>query len=118
MTAMPINTLIIWWINQEDVLMIMDYKKLKVGRKYINQELSSCFGRNGRGRLWINDYIEERYLKNLIEVDPDLYSWSYGLGRILARDYAGIVIEKKDYSVVKDLPGIFTDFELNRWLGV
>jgi len=110
--------LLVWWLCTEDLRAIfrLNINKVSVGRAYINQELVSCLGRNGRGRLWVNQYIIEHYGED-IEVKQEYWDSSYfnGLGNRLAEDYAGIVIRKEDYKFIKDYPGIITDLALDRW---
>lgn len=104
------DDLIVWWVCQEDVEASLN---VKINRRYIQSELESCEGRNGRGRLWVNSYIHKHYGDN-IEIKYELFDETV-LGKVLAAKYAGIVIRIEDYKFIKDYPGVITDLYLDRW---
>lgn len=73
--------------------------------KYIAAELSSRFGRAGRGRLWIPGDIP---IKEIPWPETKITAF-------MANHCGGIVIHAKDVPAVIALPGFVTDLDLNFW---
>lgn len=99
----------IWWLNQPNTIAAI--KELNVLPKYLKEQLESRRGRPGRGRLWVDSSFPE------MGVDP----WpDTELGHELAgrrgpeKDAGGIVFKEEDLELVLRLPGIVTDFKLDR----
>lgn len=94
---------VIWWTNQKDCDNIGDYNTKNLPT-YILEQFKSREGRNGRGRLWVEDFLGS------VEINP----WPNNrLGNLLERDYAGIAIDAKDIDSIKSLPGLITDLKLD-----
>lgn len=101
---MKLPRYLIFWTNQADCESIQQGDLAKNCPRYIKRELSSRYGRNGRGRLWVADGIPV----NEIVWDDNKPAAKY------AGNAGGIVIHGRDYNAVKGLPGIVTDLELNQ----
>ena len=79
---------------------------------YIQEQYRSRYGRNGRGRLWIDDSMFSRRIQ--------VASWpqtplGYVLGEtIMGQSYAGIVVKNDDVKLLRDMPGVVTDMKIQR----
>lgn len=102
------NKFIVWWLSANQMKSGLDsFDQIKGFPNYIKEEFVSRYGRNGRGRLWINNEIDKK-----LSI-PEKY-WNTPLAEYLAEFCGGIVIRKSDYKYVKNFPGIFTDLKLKR----
>lgn len=92
---------LIWWLCDEDIEVIGE-KLPHNFPKYLQEQFQSRCGRAGRGRLWAAKGMREavRWRKT-------------AMARRLM-DYGGIVIDAKNLNLLATLPGIVTDFTLQR----
>lgn len=97
-------SLLVWWLCEED----MD----AIGEElpgdwpvYLRELYRSLMGRAGRGRLWVTCGMERAQIKPW----PDT-----PIGRRIAVDYGGIVIDAGHRLLLIDAPGIVTDLQLKR----
>ena len=110
-------TLAIWWTTNEEAHRLGgEDEHLSDARipAYIHSEFRSRIGRNGRGRLWVAPEMEQLAKGQKIEVEP----WPTGkdetpLVRYCAKA-AGIVLDADDVPSLQGLPGVVTDFRLQR----
>ena len=102
MTPKP-SRYLIFWTNQADCEQIESGDLAKNCPRYIKRQLSSRYGRAGRGRLWVADGIPVKEITWDDSKPPAKYAGNSG----------GIVIHGRDYNAVKSLPGMVTDLELN-----
>lgn len=93
---------LIWWTSQWDCEAITSMARWPA---YLKEEYRGRRGRNGRGRLWVN----QRFGKIAVDPWPDT-----PFANRLGADYAGIVIDPADARVLVTLPGIVTDLSLKR----
>jgi hypothetical protein len=115
--------MLIWWTNQADCEAIDAWAPhsecdgcLHDGfPEYLRDQYRSRYGRNGRGRLWVDKLFGATWPD--ISVDP----WpKTPLGELLGekarlgQTYAGIVIRDDDAHLFNDMPGVIIDMELNR----
>ena len=65
MKSNNLTGLIIWWLCEDDYRRVPEYMQgessYRTGKKHINEELESRYGRLGHGRLWVNKYITKKY---------------------------------------------------------
>ena len=129
------NEIAIWWLNESDCEVIgephsyyadIDYWKernivsfsatdkdiywIDFGAMpgYVSREYTSRYGRAGRGRLWVNSFVFKEPVNVSDYFEKSAFTQSL-------EDYGGIVILKKDISILKGFKvGIFTDLELNK----
>ena len=94
---------LIWWTTQLDCESIRDKDKEALP-DYIKSELSSRTGRAGRGRLWVPSECET----NGIDWNEDSPVEN------VCSNSGGIVFLAKDLEIIKPLPGVVTDLDLNR----
>jgi hypothetical protein len=106
------SKILIWWTNQADCETI-DVMRQLFDRfpDYILEQFGDRYGRNGRGRLWVDEQFGD------VSVSP----WpDSALGRILGetptlgQTYAGIVIRQEHADLFFDMPGVLTDLQLVR----
>lgn len=102
--------LAIWWTSETDCLAIgepsgdePDLPALAACPDYIRDQYHSRYGRNGRGRLWVADRFGDCHVARWPDTD---------LARAIARTSGGIVILGEDAPLVRPLPGVVTDFNL------
>lgn len=95
---------LIWWTDQAEAESVVNDARLAELPAYIQEQFISRYGRNGRGRLWVDGGIP------FGGIDP--WNDAKPAGR-LAEKRGGIVIRAKDKAAVFDLPGFLTDPELN-----
>ena len=113
--------MLIWWTNQADCEAIDDAYPRKAGvlphgfDDYICDQYRNRYGRNGRGRLWVDRMFSHMF--GVVSVEP----WpSTPLGQLLGeksrlgQTYAGIVIHDIDALLFDDMPGIITTLSLTR----
>lgn len=97
---------LIWWTSQDN------YETMEgMDRDHWPEELAieyrSREGRNGRGRLW----VPHQWMNN-----PDMkIEWknSDPMFKALGDNYGGIVFRRDFYPLISNLPGLFTDFDMN-----
>ena len=95
--------MLIWWLNQADCEAIGSLPTAYP--EYLKDQYASRAGRPARGRLWADDKFGN------VEVNP----WpNTRLANLLGKDYAGVVIEDEDASLVRQFPGILTTTTLVR----
>mgnify|MGYP000446852491 CR=1 FL=1 len=102
----------IWWINPADC-------------KAIGENLPENFPEYMRREYGRCDSIKNKGCNGILFVEPEIelkkghriqvFPWPYEtpLGKVLT-NYSGIVIENEDVALVQALPGVLTDFKLNR----
>ena len=105
-------TIVLWWLSQGECQAIGD--RLPKGMPvYIRDQYASRYGRPGRGRLWVDKFIENWH-GGKVSVDP----WPHTpMGKFLAEGHGGIAILTDDLPWIAQFPGIVTDLKLNRFTG-
>lgn len=106
------DELVIWWLCQNDYRGIgqssSEIRETLTGvPEYIVDEVSSRFGRPGRGRLWVAKGIDLREI-----AWPEDNPIAIAVGD--EGGYGGIVFYRRDLDSVYQYPGVFTDLELRR----
>lgn len=96
----------IWWLDPL-ALDILESDLEKEGvlslPTHIVSELVSIFGRNPRGRLWDSHDTG-------LAVEP----WPETALARYCSECAGLVVDRQDLTSLKNLPGILTDFKLEK----
>lgn len=101
----PKDEYYIWWLSPLELeLLVSEVDRGVTITAYLESELRSALGRNGRGRLWDAH-------KTGLSVDP----WpDHTLGRYCGQ-CAGIVVSRHDVQTdLEGLPGLLTNFKLER----
>jgi hypothetical protein len=110
--------MLIWWTNQADCEAI-EYVCSDVGDegrlddrfpKYLREQYNDRYGRNGRGRLW----VDEQFGKPSVPWPRTALGEVLGEKTRFGQTYAGIVIRDEDVKLFKDMPGIVTTLWLER----
>ena|SRR3990167_10998329 len=98
----------IWWTEQADCEAIGGNLRKKAPA-YLRDQYRDRLGRAGRGRLWCALEIEKE-----IGMEASVNPWpDTALGARLT-DFAGIVLRRSDAVHLTTLPGLLTDFHLDR----
>lgn len=98
------ENIVYWWLTPQDIAFI----EPDLLPEYIHIEIEKLIGRNGRGRLWISNIFSR-------EVDYSIYDWPFTpLAKYIEHYCGGILIRSQDYDKLKNLPGIFTNYRLER----
>lgn len=99
------HNLAVWWLSQADfsVFTPLDFEHFPA---WLNDQLRSAKGRNGRGRLWIAPQFPQDF-----EVKFDNSPLALSCSQC-----AGIVIYCSSTGLLAHLPGIVTDQTLRRVL--
>lgn len=95
----------VWWTSQEDCQIIGD-KLPEYFPEYLQQQYTARFGRNGRGRLWVDDRFGN------IRIETSFFYTPFG--RSLGEHFAGIIVEDHDLHYLTSMPGHLTDMNINR----
>ncbi len=98
--------LLVWWTSQQD-LAFLEGVDLP---PYIQKEVTSRSGRQGRGRLWVPQDIQQIAEK---EIEAD-FTVTTPLTSHIAAFCGGIVFSSKDLGHLAQLPGIVTDLHLQK----
>lgn len=113
--------MLIWWTNQADCEAI-DTTCPYAEREgeldarfppYLRSQYSSRYGRNGRGRLW----VDEQFGKVRVDPWPQTELGNVLVNTYLSQSYAGIVIRDEDGPLLDEMPGVVTTLGLRRWRG-
>lgn len=98
-----VDKYLILWLDQENCERLTHFL-YRLPQKYAD-EVEACYGRAGRGRLWVPKGFD---LKGI--------EWDQGKPAASdAQHCAGIVISIKDVQLFNHLPGFITDINLNYW---
>ncbi len=105
-------TLAIWWLAPGDFETIDAFGDLPTWLPaYVTEEYRSARGRNGRGRLWV-----PKKLTHLLPPGGGVAGQSFGsaIGCACGKR-AGVVVEAHVVRKLMNLPGLVTNFYLQRW---
>lgn len=105
----PPPQLVIWWTTSEDWRAIAQHHDCLPTwcPAYLQRQFTSRKGRPGRVRLWMDDELGAQ--PGLAWPEPETAM------QTRLNDYAGIVVRAEDVFTLQNLPGLVTDFSLQRW---
>lgn len=104
-----VKELAVWWLSQADsqAIAVSERAPGNLGwPEYLVSEFNSRYGRAGRGRLWVPPGIT---IRDIHWPDPETPIAT------ICSNCGGIVFWRKDIEAIKQLPGLITDMELNRF---
>jgi hypothetical protein len=111
------NKYYIWWLTQAELeLLVIErggitYPNMpRSAPKWLTEQVLACNGRPGRGRLWVN----AQFLEDCPAEAKEVATWTTPL-RVHTDSCYGIVITLSELPHLRDLPGIVTNFNYQRF---